>query len=174
MRLSEEFIAENMPALTNDFEPLPAGDYTATITQAEEKKTADTTGEYIKIRLDITGPTHQGRVVFANLNTRNASLKAEEIGRAQLGEIMRAVGLPRMIDTDEIVGGHIGIKLAIRPARTDEKTGRTYEPSNEVRGYKSLNAAPPATFGKPIAVQEMPKVAASAGARIAPPWAKKA
>lgn len=173
MKLSEEFVAENMPVLSGNFEPLPPGDYTATITQAEVKATADTTGEYIKIRLDITGPTHQGRVVFANLNTRNASPKAEEIGRAQLGEIMRALGLPRVRDTDEIIGGHIGIKLAIRPARTDEKTGRTYEPSNEVRGYKSLNSAPPTTFSKPAAVKEMPK-AATAGAKIAPPWAKKA
>ena len=123
--------------------------------------------------MDITGPTHQGRVVFANLNTRNASLKAEEIGRGQLGEIMRALGLPRLRDTDEMIGGHIGVKLSIRPPRTDEKTGRTYEASNDVRAYKSLNASAPATFSKPKVVQETPK-AATATAKAAPPWAKKA
>jgi hypothetical protein len=168
MKLSEEFIATEMPAATNNFEPLPAGDYTANITQSEIKKTNDGTGEYIKMRLDITGPTYQGRVVFSNLNIKNASLKAEEIGRAQLGEIMRALGLPKLRDTDEMIGGHIGIKLSIRPPRTDEKTGRTYEASNEVRGYKSLNAAPLATFSKPKPAQAELK-----NGKTAPPWANK-
>ena len=188
MKLSEEFVESEMPAVTNNFEPLPSGDYTAAITQAEVKPTADGSGEYIKLRLDITGPTHEGRVVFANLNTKNQSLKAEEIGRAQLGEIMRALGLPRLRDTDEMIGGQVGIKLTIRPSRTDEKTGRTYEASNEVRGYKSMNSTPPATFAKQkvesgkaspfipdsdIPVKKFVFNKATNKMEAAPPWAKK-
>ncbi|MFP5471986.1 MAG: DUF669 domain-containing protein, partial [Bacteroidia bacterium] len=75
---------------------LPAGWYTATIADAELKTTKDGSGQYINVRYDITGPTHQGRVVFGKLNIKNASAKAEEIGRQKLGELMRAIGLAKV------------------------------------------------------------------------------
>ena len=90
--LGQTYAASDLPQGNNNYEPLPAGWYTANITQAELKTTAAGDGQYIKLRYDITGPTHQGRVVFGNLNIKNASAKAEEIGRQQLGEIMRAIG----------------------------------------------------------------------------------
>lgn len=169
--LNEEFNVNEMPQGNGNFEPLPAGWYTGTITQAELKPTADGTGQYIKMRLDITGPTHQGRVVFSNLNIKNASAKAEEIGRQQLGDIMRAIGLAKVTDTDQLIGGSLNIKLSIRASRLDEKTGKTYEASNEVKGFKSVSgsmapaaSATPATASAPAPAKP---------ARAAPPWAKK-
>ena len=73
-----------------DYTPLPPGDYQTVIKDAELKATNDGTGQYIKLRLDVTGPTHAGRVVFANVNIRNKSSAAEQIGRAQLGALMKA------------------------------------------------------------------------------------
>jgi hypothetical protein len=98
-------------------------------------------------------------VVFGNLNIKNPNPKAEEIGRADLGEIMRAIGLAKVTDTDQLVGGQIGIKLAI-------KEDAQYGASNEVKGYKSLagSVAPSATPSAP---------ASSAVKSAAPPWAKK-
>jgi hypothetical protein len=103
-------------------------------------------------------------VVFANLNIKNASLKAEEIGKQQLGEIMRAIGLARVRDTDELIGAALKIRVAIRPARTDERTGKTYDAANEVKGYSAIGgtAAPAAKAAAPTAV--------SKGAT--PPWMK--
>jgi hypothetical protein len=154
---------DDLPESTNtgDFQPLPAGWYSSTINKAELKVTKDGTGQYIAIRYDITGPTHQGRVVFGNINIRNKSEKAEEIGRAQLGDIMRAIGLKQVSDTDQLVGGSLQIKL-------DIKTDEQYGTRNEVKGYKVADGAIPAsavpTFAKPAEAK-------SAGA--APPWAKK-
>ena len=82
-----------LPQNTGSFEPLPAGWYTANITGAELRTTKSGSGQYIAVRYDITGPTHQGRIVFGNLNIRNQNPKAEEIGRQQLGDLMRAIGL---------------------------------------------------------------------------------
>ena len=119
--LGQTFDSNELPQGTGgSFEPLPEGFYNATITQAELKPTNDGTGQYIKLRLDITGPSHQGRVIFSNLNIKNASAKAEEIGRQQLGDIMRAIGLAKVNDTDQLIGGHVNIKLAIR----DEQQSR--------------------------------------------------
>ncbi len=169
--LGQTFDSNELPQGTGgSFEPLPEGFYNATITQAELKPTNDGTGQYIKLRLDITGPSHQGRVIFSNLNIKNASAKAEEIGRQQLGDIMRAIGLAKLTAPDQLIGGNVNIKLSIRDKRTDEKTGKTYEASNEVKGYRAINggAAPAFQAAAPAAAP-----AASAPAKAAPPWAKK-
>lgn len=163
--LGESFKETELPqGNTGDFEPLPAGWYSASITQADLKTTKAGNGNYISVRFDITGPTHQGRVVFTNLNIRNPNPKAEEIGRQQLGEIMRAIGLPAVNDTDQLLGGNCQIKLAIK---TDD-----YGTKNEVKGYKAIiGAVPPApsTMSQTQAPQAAPQ-AAPASAR--PPWAK--
>lgn len=156
---------EDLPESTGDgeFKPLPAGWYSATINKAELKPTKDGTGQYIAIRYDITGPTHQGRVVFGNVNIRNKSEKAEEIGRAQLGDIMRALGLKQVSDTDQLVGGSLQIKL-------DVKTDEQYGTRNEVKGFKASGDSMPAS-----AVPSFPKPASPAPKAdgAAPPWAKK-
>jgi hypothetical protein len=160
--LGQTFEAESLPQSTGGgYDPLPPGWYNASIAAAEVKQTASGTGEYIKVRYDITGPTHQGRVVFGNLNIKNASTKAEEIGRQQLGEIMRALGLARVSDTDQLLGGSLSIKLDIRPA-TEQ-----YGAQNEVKGFKSIGGA--STAPMPAKAAQ----AASGGRSSAPPWAKK-
>ena len=94
--LGETISVNDLPVSeAGNYDPLPAGWYTAHISGAEIKATKAGDGSYIAVRYDITGPSHQGRVVFGNLNIRNASAKAEEIGRQQLGDIMRAIGLAK-------------------------------------------------------------------------------
>jgi hypothetical protein len=159
--LNEAFDVNELPqGNTGNYEPLPAGWYTVTISQAELKDTKAGNGQYIKLRYDVTGPTHQGRVVFGNLNIKNPNQKAEEIGRQQLGDIMRAIGLAKVTDTDQLIGNSLSIKL-------DVKQDAQYGASNEVKGFKSVSgsAAP--------AAASMPAAAAPATAKAAPPWAKK-
>lgn len=148
---------------SGNFEPLPAGDYSVTIESADVNPTKDNSGQYIKMKMKVTGPTHAGRTIFANLNIRNKSPKAEEIGRQQLGDIMRAIGLATLSDTDQLVGGHLVVKLAIKPADGQ------YEAGNEVKAYKAGNgsAAPAPSFPAPSGAVSQPASAS------APPWAKK-
>ena len=155
--LSQSFNVSDLPKSSNDFSPLPAGWYTATISGAEIKQTKAGNGEYIAVKYSITGPTHQGRVVFANLNIKNTNPKAEEIGRQQLGEVMRSIGLARVDDTDQLIGGSLSIKLEV-------KLSEEYGDGNEVKGFKA------------VAGGSMPTPSASAPAapaKAAPPWAKK-
>lgn len=153
-----------------DFSPLPDGEYHVSVKDAEVKATNDGTGQYIKLRLDVQGPTHAGRVVFSNINIRNKSEAAEQIGRGQLRSIMSALGLASLQDTDQLIGGQLIVKLSVRPARTDDKTGKTYEASNDVKAYKPAGGAPmaasPNGMPKPAAAQAAP-------AKAAPPWAKR-
>lgn len=146
---------------TGEFQPLPAGWYSATINKADLKPTKDGTGQYISIRYDITGPTHQGRVVFGNVNIRNKSEKAEAIGRAQLGDIMRSLGLTQVSDTDQLIGGSLQIKLDVK---TDD-----YGTKNEVKGFKASADAMPVANSVPT----FAKSAEVKATGSAPPWAKK-
>lgn len=156
---------DQLPESTNSYELLPAGWYTASITKAELAPTKDGSGQMIKLRYDITGPSHQGRVVFGNLNIKNRSAKAEEIGRQQLGEIMRAIGLARVTDTDQLIGAQLAIKVAIREAQNG------YEAQNEVKGFKSVGGSAPSaaavpSFAAPKPAQHIAAPAASGTA----PW----
>jgi hypothetical protein len=154
--LDQTFEADAMPVSDKSYEPLPAGWYTASITAAELKNTKAGTGQYIAIRYDIIGPTHQGRIVFGNLNIRNPNATAEGIGRQQLGEIMRAIGIAKVQDTDELIGGQLSIKIAI-------KVSEQYGDQNEVKGFKAIaGSTPPAPVAK-----------AAASGKAAPPWQKK-
>lgn len=153
--LDQSYDESQLPKSTG-FEPLPAGWYDATIQGAELKNTKAGTGQYIAVKYAITGPTHQGRVIFGNLNIKNPNPKAEEIGRSQLGELMRSIGLAKVTDTDQLIGGSLAIKLKI--VKSDQ-----YGDANDVAGFKSLGGSmPTATAPAP---QESGKAA--------PPWAKK-
>ena len=158
--LGETFEVSALPqGNTGSFDPLPPGWYSATMSAAEIKSTKTGTGQYIALRYDITGPTHQGRVVFGNLNIRNQSPKAEEIGRQQLGDICRAIGLARVGDTDQLIGNSLMIKL-------DIEKSEQYGDKNQVKGFKPIaGGAPPRA-----AVAAAP---AAASAKAAPPWAMK-
>lgn len=153
--LNQVFQADQLPVSESNFDPLPAGWYQVSITKADLTPTKSGTGSYINMRYDVLGPTHQGRVVFGMITISNQNQKAEEIGRQQLGELMRAIGLARLEDTDQLIGGNLQIKLGIKE---DD-----YGIKNDVKGFKSNGGAAPLA-PKPAA--------ASAPAASKAPWAK--
>ena len=149
----------------DSYELIPAGWYSASIDGAELKTTKAGTGKYISLKLGITGPTHEGRIVWGNLNIKNPSPSAEEIGRRQLGDVMRAIGLARVQDTDQLIGGQLMIKVGIKPANDG------YEAQNQIKAYKAAGESPAPAFPKPE--QDKPKSEPKAQPSSAPPWAKR-
>lgn len=152
--LGQVFNADEMPQSDNNFDPIPAGWYSVSINSAELRDTKAGNGQFIAIRYDVTGPTHEGRVVLGNINIRNPNPKAEEIGHQQLGELMRAVGLSRVEDTDQLVGHSLQIKVAVSHSEQ-------YGASNDVKGFKAAS-------GGSKAPSDAPKTAAAG----TPPWKK--
>lgn len=154
MRLDETINLKSLPESDRSYDPVPPGWYAARIHSAEVRATKAGNGQYIAVRYDIVGPSHQGRVIYGNLNIRNPNAKAEQIGRQQLGELMRAIGLAEIQDTDQIIGGTCEIKLDVKAAEGD------WPARNEVRGWKHQggSVATPAAMPAP--------------ASKAPPWRK--
>lgn len=154
-KLETVYVESEMPKSDRNFDPLPPGWYDVRITEGEVKQTKAGTGSYLKLRYDVEGPTHQGRVVFGNLNLRNPNPEAERIGAQQMGELLRAVGMARLEDSDQLIGKTMSVKLSV-------KESEQYGASNEVKAFKA-NGMPRAA-GAPDAPA---KPAASK-----PPWAK--
>ena len=148
MRLDEVFTLDSVPAQTNSYEVLPAGFYDATIANAELKD-SKSGGKYINVRYDITGPTHTGRVVFGMITIANANPKAEEVGRQQLGSLIQAIGLDKLSDTDQLIGGQLTIKVTV-------ENSEQYGEQNRVSGYRANSKA------------NAPKATTNV-----PPWSKK-
>lgn len=164
--LDQAIDLSSLPQSEQSYELLPPGWYSASITKADLKATKDGAGQYIALRFDITGPSHQGRVVFGNLNIKNRSAKAEEIGRQQLGELMRAIGLARVQDTDQLIGGQLQIKVAIREASGG------YDAQNEVKGYKAAGSQP-AAIAPAFPTMQATSPAQAPAAGVTPPWLKR-
>ena len=161
--LGETFSTDELPVSDRSYDLIPEGWYNVSITKADLGQTKAGTGTKIDMRYDITGPSHEGRVVFGSINIRNQSQKAEEIGRQQLGEIMRAIGLAKVEDTDQLIGGQIQIKIKIRKPTDNDKANGYHDDKNEIGGWKSL------TGSTPIPAKPSPTSAPAGGK---PPWAK--
>lgn len=162
--LGETFTVSDLPQSDRSYDLIPDGWYFVKISETKLGPTKNNTGEKIDIRFDIVGPTHQGRVMFTAINIRNQSAQAEQIGRQQLGEIMRAIGLDRIENTDQLIGGSLQIKVKIKqPTERDRAAGYT-EAKNEVSGFKTLDGR---SAPLPTAAPSAPAASAT------PPWAKK-
>jgi hypothetical protein len=128
--LGTTFSRDELP-VSQGFEPIPAGWYTATVTGAELKDTKEGAGQYINVQYTVLGPEHQGRVLFGIINIRNASTKAQEIGLSNLNSLMASIGLEKVQDTDQLIGHDCQIKVKIRPAKDG------YDAQNDVSGWKA-------------------------------------
>lgn len=159
MQIGQEINVNDTPT-ESVFAPLPAGWYQATIETVELKPSNAGTSTYMNIKYSILGPSHQGRVVFGMCGVSNQDAEKEKTSRYFLGQLMRATGLQRLTDTDQLVGANLKIKLSIK-AKTAE-----YDASNNVKEYEAISgSALPKAEGKEESVSTAPS--------NAPPWAKK-
>lgn len=160
--LGQEYLVKDLPA-GNNFDPVPAGWYTVKIVEAPVKDTKAGTGQYIAVRYDILGPSYQGRVIFGNLNIKNPNPQAEEIGRQQMGDLARSIGLEKLSDSDQLIGGVLQIKVSVR-----KQDG--YDDQNDVKGFKPADGAVPMPATPSTPFQFTPPAQAKSAT---PPWGKK-
>lgn len=155
------FNLNELPDNESGFEPVPAGEYQVEIKKVEAKETRNKDGMYFNFRLDILGPSNAGRIIFAIVNVKNASEKAQQIGQGQLKDIMRALNLQSVSNTDQFVGGKLTVKI-------DIEKSEQYGNSNRVRAFKAIGGSvAPMAASNPI-LNAGTAVPASTGST--PPW----
>ena len=161
-------VADHVPSSPD---PVPAGWYTAKITDAKVKDTKAGTGNFLEVTFSILGPSYEGRCVWGRFNLKNPNPQAEQIGQAQFMDMARAIGLEVVDDSDQLLGGELDIKVTVK--KGDEQ----YSDSNDVKGFKALqgiminanpNRKPPVMQGQVSSAAQAPAVKAAT-----PPWAKK-
>ena len=124
----------DLPVNDGGFEPLPAGTYDIVIDGVELKTTKDGTGQYLNLKMKVISESYTNRIIFSMVNIRNKSAEAERIGLQQLGTILDACNLPKLSDTDQLIGNTLTVKIDIR-----QQEG--FEPSNNVKSYKKMAGA---------------------------------
>lgn len=173
------FDTNNAPKRESNYELLPAGWYTAQVTESEIVPLKSGLGQALKLTFEVLQDGYRNRKVWARLNIQHrGSPEAERIANEQLRELCESVGVVRMSDTVELHNKAVQIKVKVRK----DDSGQ-YEDQNEVTGYKAVQggAAPRAMApgAAPSAAPANAPVAAAAPAAAAPaaatpPWVKRA
>lgn len=125
----------------SSYDPVPAGTYTAEITESEIKPTKNNNGEYLQLTFKIIDGDHSGRLIWDRLNLVNTNETAVEIARANLSAICHSVGELNLQDTEQLHNKPLRIKVKVRPA-TDN-----YDASNEISGYMPVDVKSKAASG---------------------------
>lgn len=158
----------------SNYELLPAGWYTAQVTESEIVRLNSGNGSALKLTIEVLQDGYRGRKVWARLNVQHSNPKAETIAQQQLRELCDSIGVVRMQDTVELHNKPMAVKLKIRK----DDTGQ-YEDQNEVTGFKPAGGSPAhgQAMAAGMAQRSAPPAAAAPAAAAGgatPPWAKKA
>jgi len=115
---------EPMPS----YEPLPAGQYTATIVDSEEK-ISQAGNRFVVLVFEVAEGPHAGRKLWVNLNLYHPNADIVKLARAELASICLAVGVPSPQDSGQL--HHIPLVIDVKCAARKD----TGELQNRVKGY---------------------------------------
>lgn len=149
----------------SNYELLPAGFYTAQVTDSSIVPLKSGNGDGLKLTFTVLSDNYRGRKIFTQLNVRHTSEDAQKIGLRELQKLCESVGLARISDTVELHNKPLQIKVKVR---TDD-TGR-YSDQNEIAGFAPAAGGHVAAPTRPAAAPAAP----AANAAAVPPWAKRA
>ena len=139
------FDANNVdPSVALD--PIPAGKYTAVITETEMKPTKAGGGKYLQLTFQIVDGDHKGRLVWARLNLENKSEMTVKIARGELSAICRAVGV--MAPKDSIELHNIPLEINVGLKKRDDNG----EFTNVIKGYGKKGGGGAAGARVPVGV----------------------
>ena len=145
-----------------DFELLPEGKYTATITASDRKPNSRGTGEILVLDFTIVDGAYKGRRVWARLNIVHQTPAAQEIALGQLSAICRAVGIMTPRDSSEL--HHRPLSIYVKCVQRADGKGL----ANEISRYEALDGGAPAS-GAPGS--STPPATDAAAKSATPPWA---
>lgn len=117
------------------FDPIPAGDYVAYVTDAAWKD-ARSGGRYLNVTWEIIEGDYSGRLVWDILNLENANQTAADIAQRRLSSMCHATGKMHLAtdNGEEMFRIPCRIKVVIE----NDKLGQ-YGPSNKVKAVNAMD-----------------------------------
>ncbi len=116
------------------FEPMPAGDYVAAITNSEKRENKAKTGSYLAFTFTVLEGPLKNRKLFKNYNNKNQNADAVRIAEAELSALCRAVGVMQPPDTCSLHNIPLVISVKLK------KNSTTGELENDIKAYKPKSA----------------------------------
>ena len=117
MKIGQTALKKPKNSQKRGYEPIPKGQYLASLGRIEEVTTKDGTGTYLNASFEILEGEFKKRLVFHKFHIENKSSKCQEIGVDQLDKFLKCAGERdglAGIDWDTArVEGFIGKPLAI-------------------------------------------------------------
>lgn len=89
---------------------LPLGTYKVMVNAVEEKGTKDGNGLLLKLEFIIMEGKYVDWRIWGQINLKNASIKAVEIGQKELKRLCDACGIQRLTDSQQLLGKTLAIK----------------------------------------------------------------
>lgn len=133
---------------------IPVGTYGAVIESAEMRETRTGTGQFLALGFSLQGNAQYDNArVWTNLNLFNQNPKAQDIGRKELRRLADALGMSNIVDTDEVIGKRLNIKVGIEKSEG-------YDDRNTVKAFLPLQDAAIPSFAQPAPQPTQPAPAA--------------
>ena len=167
---------------SDEYAPIPAGNYQLRAVGIELKDTRAGTGKYFNVEFNIIGGQYDGRKIWEAFNVINQNATTVEIALKQIKQWLIAAGQDASgeLTSTRILNLEGSTCMAIVGIKTD-KTGQ-YAPSNNIKRFISADAmtmaTAPATNNAPPQPQTAPPIQQVApqhqAAPPATPWQQPA
>ena len=125
-----QFNAEEYEPL-DGFEPIPAGEYTASVVSSQIKPSKNGRGTYLELVWEVLDGECQGHRVWHRIMITHPSEKCVAMGRRKLSSVCHAVDVMQLNDSSELHGIPTKIRVVVK-----EEVG--YDPTNEVAGFPEV------------------------------------
>lgn len=123
---------------------------------ADVKPTKSGDGEYVEIQFRAVDGPNEGRAHWERYNISNPNQEAERIAKAAFASLCLALGVPKVTDTDQLIGRACVIETRIGKRKDNN------EDVTKISGYFGSDVAPAA-----------PARAKTSASGSAMPWQKK-
>jgi len=137
----------------NDFSALKAGWYPVSMVKSELKKCGqnakDPNGKYLSFRFKILSGTGKGSMFFTNVNIINKNPAAVEMANKEMNTLRKSVNKPKALDTEELHGIPLLVKVNFVPANED----KGWSAKNEIKMYAKYDET---KISFPVAGQNAP------------------
>ena len=141
-------------------ELIPPGRYTARIVASEMRTTTKGDGEYLQLTWSIFGGDFYDLYVWQRLNIVNKSDRAQSIAKRQLKNLMNALNVEELDDSEQLHDQPLDIDVVI------EKGTNGYSDKNDVKGFYANIPSPAPAPAAPSAPPKEP----GPGQRSPRPW----
>jgi hypothetical protein len=126
-----------------DFEPLPKGQYVASITDAKVGPLKSGRGQAVQLTWEVEGDKYAGRLIFDRVIVVHESAAAMKFGRQKFKDIATACGVTEQItDLSVLLNKPCLVSVKIETDDTGE-----YPPKNRIGRVKKIGDDPKANGG---------------------------